>query len=319
MADLDRVEIFDRLLKEVAWVIDREKLSADDVKIPHLDQNQDFLRFFRKTQEFYHHLHVQRAITLGGMRFFPELPLLFVPDGHLQVLCNKFVAIYHTGLNVGSGGLEKFLLNARGNFHKQNINFNRFTAKYIKLENVPRIPPGPRLQVVEPETLVTAKEAIELHAALLARLNDRKALLAEINDIDFLGYSPRVEEDPFFAEQYKIEPLFKALIILVTHGIPENEADVAEKEVQLVRTGVTEGLSEPISFDSLGKGNCDVVRVPMIDAIRFIQELGEKEGLARDRILLDPKLGSVGWYDLWSKYYGRKIQGPSEEWWGEEP
>lgn len=96
---------------------------------------------------------------------------------------------------------------------------------------------------------------------------------------------------------------------------------IAKKEVQLIRTGITEGLSEPINYEILGKGNDDVVTVSMEEAIEFVQDLGEKETLARptelkrDASLLDPHLGTVTWYSLWSKYTGRKIVGPSEDWW----
>jgi len=50
-------------------------------------------------------------------------------------------------------------------------------------------------------------------------------------------------------ESFKIKPLMRAVIIIIEKGIPDEAYNVEEQEVRLVRTGVTIGLSQPITFD----------------------------------------------------------------------
>ncbi|KAM7215406.1 hypothetical protein V8F06_009166 [Rhypophila decipiens] len=91
-------------------------------------------------------------------------------------------------------------------------------------------------------------------------------------------------------ERYVVQPLFRALIIgaFPDYYLSQTSRTVGNMSVFLIRTGVEEGLSAPITFDSLegeidplspsySSKDGDVVRVSLDAAIDFVQALEARE------------------------------------------
>jgi hypothetical protein len=84
-------------------------------------------------------------------------------------------------------------------------------------------------------------------------------------------------------EFFQIKPLFSALVITIIEiGIPSESYNVEEQKVRLVRTGVTTGLSQPITFDGLTRLSTiseNEVITTSPEAIRFAKDLDRREEL----------------------------------------
>lgn len=98
--------------------------------------------------------------------------------------------------------------------------------------------------------------------------------------------TPTGDEDD---QYYILQPLFRALIIIITttNYKMENSEEVGRMPVCLVRTGIEDGLSAPISFDSIeGKtpvrqqGSTEVIQTSLETAVDFIMALDARESAA---------------------------------------
>ena len=93
----------------------------------------------------------------------------------------------------------------------------------------------------------------------------------------------------------------------------------AQIEVSLVQTGITTGLSGPISFSRFGKGDEVSVTVTLAEAVDFIMELDELEDIAnpreRDLSVLDQNLTQHADIARRHGYTGlNDLLGPSKGW-----
>lgn len=101
------------------------------------------------------------------------------------------------------------------------------------------------------------------------------------------------EPGTVFSRRYILQPLFKAVFIVLDQTLGPTEGPLAPDDIgnipaSLVRTGCTEGLSGPISFDGIhcdrhvlprlnSKGIMDIVRTTLKTAVQFIIGLENRE------------------------------------------
>jgi hypothetical protein len=135
-------------------------------------------------------------------------------------------------------------------------------------------------------------------------------------------------------EFFKIKPLLRALIIIIAKNLPEEACNFEELEVRLVRTRVTEGLSQRITFDGL-TALCIIDENEIIttlpEAVRFIIDLDQREeafvpkrdpkviehylGLPKAQINQWRKQNKDSVYAKWTGSDGDFPVGPSTSWW----
>ena len=166
--------------------------------------------------------------------------------------------------------------------NQPNIEFDHFVANPIQITER-----GPD----------TIRGIIRAHVSLHEKA---KKMLHNINPGETTSghcKQPRVED-------YRIHPLYQALILIVDRHELRDRLDEFRRpdgyirlqdiahfqSVIIARTGVEEQLSAPVSFESLhdkalplervdydGEANIDVIRVPLPDAVRFVVDLEKRE------------------------------------------
>jgi hypothetical protein len=262
-------------------------------------------------------LTIDPSLPLPELQEHPGKAPMLLSVEHLQDFCNKSTAIYYTGTQGGFfEKMYKFILSKwapHGNIHTLDIEFARFFAKLIRLSGAP--PP-------------TTENVIRIHQELCAASRlAREAGFAKkdpLSDLFFHGGQQ--------VEFYKIKPLLDALIIVIDTKYEDTDFD--KQEVRLIRTGITTGLSGPITFDSLTiletiDENEIVTTLP--EAVRFVMDLDRREETLlekRDQRVLDHYLG-IPKVQFENKYFSRWMEkervcwtgdvpvGPSTSWWKE--
>lgn len=256
---------------------------------------------------------------------------------HLQDFCNKSTVIYYKGsdLYYNFDPVFRFIFghwlnhdrDTGGDIHKLDIEFARFFAKLVG--------------IVDAQT--TTREILNIHEALIktSAAAHRSGFSKDdnrdhIRDRYFIGGQQ--------TEFFKIKPLLRAIVIVIDnrvdnpYPVAKHDRDFLKQYVRLVRTGVTEGLSQPIAFDGglafIIRINENEVVTTFIEAIRFIMELDRKEGTLReqrDEKVLDHWLGlpeeqltfnfsEFGTRELgiWTGTKEDIPVGPSTKWWKKE-
>lgn len=174
-----------------------------------------------------------------------------------------------------------------GEWHRQydnqpNIEFDHFVANPVRITER-----GPD----------TIRGIVRAHVSLHEKA---KKMLHNTNQGETTSAHCKQER----VEDYRIHPLYQALILIVDryelrHRLDEFRRpdgyirlqDIAHfQSVIIARTGAEEQLSAPVSFESLhskalpleridfdGEANIDVIRVPLPDAIRFVVDLEKRE------------------------------------------
>ena len=146
---------------------------------------------------------------------------------------------------------------------------------------------------------VTIRGIVAAHFSLLEEAKD---ILHQVDDEESESRLLKKVK----AGNYKIHPLYKALILMVDRNELRDHMeefrrpdrylrlqDIAHfQSIIITRTGAEEQLSAPISFESLrskalplgridfdGEPNVDVIRVALPDAVRFVIDLEKREEL----------------------------------------
>jgi hypothetical protein len=227
--------------------------------------NDDILRSSRRSRECVHRQILQRRFIRYPLTLPSSLPLAFVTYDHLQDICNKPTAIYWTSPDrCDSTYLEHYIYDkwSRGNIHSTDVEFSRFFAKLVAIQDP------------EPKQSISVNGVISIHSALIEQL---RAAESQFADQDYENQNPYITGGLGFhheqREYYKLEPLFRALLVI----IDEPTIDATTQQVHLVRTGVTTGLGTPVSFQSFGQGNGDVVTVTLAEAVDFVLDLEQRE------------------------------------------
>lgn len=119
-----------------------------------------------------------------------------------------------------------------------------------------------------------------------------------------------------------LQPLFRALLVIVSADNYHNEDSTTAGRIPvlLVRTGVEDGLSAPVTFEAIvGKPDShvdessNIARTTLETAIDFVMDLEAREavafGLQPDPVISwDPIFYS---FDNWEKRWGIPLAGPS--------
>ncbi|KAM7202205.1 hypothetical protein V8F33_002922 [Rhypophila sp. PSN 637] len=268
--------------------------------------------FYMETMidNFRHILHVQLSDD-------PEE----INDKQFKATCNKSVGIYILTSNTVDHGFKPalwgYIYRRWYRPYENDLDSGRYLAKLLRLVGtrdkfdwlpreypedcgpkdhchgdtckdklvvhiVPERPESPRSFI---NTLVTR------HNTLCERIEElRKQYIQHIAELETLPYSVKGYVMDHERYQYVLQPLFRALIIgaFPDYYLNQTSRTIGNMSVFLIRTGVEEGLSAPITFDSLeGKvdplspsyssKDGDVVKVSLETAIDFVQALEIRE------------------------------------------
>jgi len=298
--------------------------------------NEQILHSLRYSEEWHHrrcreYFFADRLLTLT---LIPFLPVPQVELEHIQDSCNKSTAIYfvtphfepHTrNYNRDAGDRFDIIYSTyeqwfRG--HHVDIDFGKFVAKLISI----KIPSDEQRPTVE--DMMNIHEAWCEHVEITLPLCSKNKDFAgtEIEDHSYKqNHGPvGINEEQYM--HYKLQPLFRALIIIIDNYASETGA---EKVVHLIRTNITSKLSAPVTFESItpkfeqdsffGHGNDKVVTTTLSAAIDFVMALESREQTAfpekhRDPSIVDRRMGDSRSHMEIVKsrgYTGPEIRGPS--------
>lgn len=207
---------------------------------------------------------------------------LDMTDGDFFDTCNKSVPIYILlGPHWFAVGrvLHNYIYRRWFRPYRSDIEASRFICKFITPSDMSNSSPPSKMTV---NTLVSLNETI------CAQVEAHRRTFAE-----------RLEQQPEFTRAewrasqiennglYQVQPLFRALLIIISckDYRRETSADAGRIPVFLVRTGVEEGLSAPITFDGIEDridGNFvdetgNTVLTTLETAIDFVMNLEARE------------------------------------------
>jgi len=203
--------------------------------------------------------------------------------------CNKTVPIYAV---IQPPGRWRNLAHAVHNYlyrrwfrpYRSEIQHERFLCKMIAPGDLPGIDPGPC------PSQTTLDALLSMNKALCANV-DKLRTLYEEKDKTHPKQPLRPGIDKEFLddhEWYQIQHLFRALLIVINTDSHQGEdsSDVGTMKVCLVRTGIEDNLSAPITFDSIAEkstklgGSADAVMTTLETAADFVMALEARETAA---------------------------------------
>ncbi|PNP58896.1 hypothetical protein THARTR1_01144 [Trichoderma harzianum] len=202
-----------------------------------------------------------------------------LPSYHWLDTCNKSVPVYM--LPGERSGLLRVVLHNyiyRRWFrpYRSEIDYNRFICKFIY--------PQPQ-DYGETISLPMVHDIISINQAICAKVEaQRSVFMEEYNSYGRFQFQPR----GISPACYILQPLFRALLILVSDKKYNKETSktVGSLPVYLVRTGIEEGLSAPISFEPIATKILShsepgrAIEVTVETAIDFAMELEAREAAA---------------------------------------
>ncbi|KAL5095164.1 hypothetical protein Trisim1_003774 [Trichoderma cf. simile WF8] len=261
------------------------KLCDPDTRQPLTGTTRDELLWFLRTEyEGQHRANIPYSATTYTYRpsvrdvvanDLPDIPLYHWIDA-----CNKSVPVYIIPgrrwllLRVV---LHNYIYRRWFRPYRSEIDHGRFICKFIYPHNLPE----------EPTTsMLTIRDIISLNQAFCNKFEAQRSIYAEERCSD----TRWVESDYIDGclDHHILQPLFRALLIVVSDEKynKETSENVGNLPVYLVRTGVEEGLSGPISFESISAKIIShlkpgrVVQVTVETAIDFVKELEAREAAA---------------------------------------
>lgn len=297
--------------------------------------NEDILRKLRFSEE-YHHRRCREYFFDHGLLTLPlSLPIPEVRLEQIQDSCNKSTAIYSITPHL-EGHTEAYCRDSvnRSNIifslyeqwfrdHQSDIDFGSFAAKFIRVE-IPSIDTKPTVG-----DIIKIHEAwcehVKINLPLCSRKTDSTG--TEIDDSSF-EFHGSIGINRKQNKYYKLRPLFRALIMIVDYHASSD----AEQIVHLFGTGLSSGLSAPITFESirpkleseksLGYHNNGLVTTTLSAAMDFVTalELREKKAFPknqRDPSIIDERGADPGHYTRAARsmgYTGPEIQRTSSTW-----
>jgi hypothetical protein len=168
-------------------------------------------------------------------------------------------------------------------------------------------------------TCPTSHQVLVVHEALCAQVSQR---LTNFDESERIRAETEISTRMYFEDQihhFRLQPLFRAIVMVVE----DCGNSVENCRVHLIKTGRVDGLSEPISFESIrhkahGPFNKDVVTTDFETALDFLIALERKEvnaGCASvDAFELDKGLGDAQERAERLGYTSGPIAGPSTLW-----
>ena len=283
--------------------------------------------YFARVEKFRFDLKT-RWETTDSYRMVLDNALGEVEPRKLRYLCNKPTAFYWLQSAQGKSGytgermlMPKLTLAAiyeewtRSHSMEPNIEYGHFFANPV------------RITATGPSTIQGVLEAHHSLCAQASRLIDQAGGRAD----------NIIERNPSMSQHYALSPLYQALVVIIDHRIEITDHQIEpdgfislrkaaqDQSVLIMRTGLEEGLSAPISFESLKSQSLplerpdaimqglDVIRVSLASAVHFIVNLEMRENEAdpksNDEDTLDKSL------DIYPpKGYGIQVSHSPETW-----
>ncbi|KAK8131348.1 hypothetical protein PG984_007786 [Apiospora sp. TS-2023a] len=223
-----------------------------------------------------------------GRMLRPQFPPTGSPTGmerrHAEDCRNKSVALYTIGHDTRP--IFHYLYRKWLRPFKNPIDYGQFVAKIIDID------------LGECHRAVSQPDSIEeLNRVMKDIIQLHQQIVRDADDV----YTANTD-------YYEFMPLFKSIII-VTKELPRGvQDDFSQMQVYLVLTGNVEGLSAPLSFDTIyAKGldlsigdNCGpqptIVPTTLQTAVEYVQEM-EKREQSVFGIIPDPNLPLPTWID----------------------
>ena len=257
----------------------------------------EILQDLRSKQEYHHResLYVHSAMH----PFQPHMKSpQDLPEFSLQTaieFCNKTAPIYI--LRHDSPQYVSYLLVAIHNYiyrhwfrpYRSEIEYGQFLAKLFAPRSLP--------PVNTTSLGALADLAQDLTSAICTKVEQVQHLAQQLigHDLDEqeekLGTGPIGREiDQFILDQefFVLQPLFRAIAIVVCNSSLDIESpSIPQLSVVIVRTGIEDGLSAPITFDSIAdkitksldsaSGEARAVQTTLETATTFLMELEQRE------------------------------------------
>ena len=289
--------------------VTQEPLSDDMKALIRADLKK--MWYFERFESFRDQLRVGWT-TVDGERMILNDAFGGVEPGKLKFLCNKPTAFYwlQSAQEVDAYGqrtiMPKIILAAifeewtRSHRFELNIEYGHFFANPV------------RITATGPSTI---QGVLDAHLSLCTQayfLIDQARGRAD----------NVIEPKPSTSQHYALSPLYHAIVVIMDYQleVPKRriESDgfislrkfAQEQTVLIVRTGLEEGLSGPISFESLKSQSLpldrpdaimeglDLIRVSLASAVHFIVNLEMRENnansMSRDESSLDKSLHISG-------------------------
>ncbi|KAJ4863353.1 hypothetical protein T069G_04307 [Trichoderma breve] len=223
--------------------------------------------------------------------------------------------------------------------YKSEIEYLQFVTKTFLPELLPDdLQPGPLVNL-----------AIPVHAAICVRAQEARDAVKELEPPYPLQPIPpkgpkkrghykyaRIDQIVRDQEFFLLRPLFRAIMIIIRlEEYNDEDLDVRQLPVLLVRTGIEEDLSAPISFEPIAhkiktviqrtNSSEAVVQVTLETAVDFVMSMDKREiatfGHQPDPILSTRNLGDGGLYGpsilTTAQEMGwgdEELRGPSSKW-----
>ncbi|WEW61671.1 hypothetical protein PRK78_007163 [Emydomyces testavorans] len=297
----ERVRRSDREIDEYWSAVVTEEPVSDHLKIL---IREDLKRawHFQREAEFLQITKLRWAST-DSVRIVLKDAVGKVKPRKLAYLCNKPTAFYwlQSAQWTGASGqrnqtptiifaaiYEKWI---RCHNTQPNIEYGHFFANPVRITSI-----GPS----------TVRGVIDAHRSLCAQasrlINQAKGRADNI-----------IEQHPSSSQHYSLLPLYHSIVVIIdrfdsSDTEPESDGHVSlckigeRQTVLIARTGMEEGLSAPISLESLksqslplersdvAPEDTDVVRVSLAAAVEYIVSLEMREGLANSKEKHEPSI-----------------------------
>ncbi|KAL7934266.1 hypothetical protein V8C35DRAFT_327190 [Trichoderma chlorosporum] len=203
-----------------------------------------------------------------------------ISDHHWIEFCNKSVPVYilpGDGWVLLRAVLDNYIYRRWFRPYRSEIDFSRYICKFILPDDLPDN------LTVSPSTI---RDIVLLNHTIINKFESQRILYLE--ERAAAAAYPRF--GPKNLDHYVLQPLFRALLIIVSPEKYNKETSsmLGHLPVYLVRTGVEEGLSAPISFEPIAAriSNCieleagQAVSVTLETAIDFVISLEAREAAA---------------------------------------
>lgn len=214
---------------------------------------EETLWLWRTELEMYHRMDILRqSPTFTYMPSYPDLPAM--TDAEFRDTCNKTIPVY--GIIQPEGNwrhlafvLHNYVYRRWFKPYRSEIEHGRFFCKMLAPEDLPGIQRGPR------PSRVTLDALLDMHNALCAQVDNFWAVCEEV---DRTNTRSSLDNKELYCEQHRwhqLQNLFRVLLIVVCTDSHKGEdsSSAGLIKVCLVRTGIEDNLSAPITFESITK------------------------------------------------------------------
>ncbi|KAF7561540.1 hypothetical protein G7046_g2600 [Stylonectria norvegica] len=213
-----------------------------------------------------------------SIKYMDYLPVM--DSREFDDTCNKSVPFYILGAPhwymVGQV-LHNYIYRRWFQPYRTDIEFDRFICKFISPKDIPNEPSLPHSKV---------ENLVDLNKAICASVERHRAIIEEQVATGESTFDSPIIFKTVDLKQFVLQPLFRALLVVADcseYG-GEDSQTVGRMPVLLVRTGIEEGLSAPITFESLAVktdgqawGTISTVKTTLEAAIDFVISLEARE------------------------------------------